>query len=249
MAMRKIQHRRLVHNKPWEVFGHGRIPSRPDERDKNFPLRLLQEHLRAAAPAVPIPDRRTLPLGWRGDQLRTSWCVGFTGEGCLRTTPGKQRLSGLTASAIYQGAQMYDEIPGEGYAGTTTRGLMEFLVNYHPAEDVQSYWWVHNVDETIAWIGGKDATPVAWGINWYPSMYTPDGTGRVKVEGSAVDGHEVLQIGYIKRKGLLVYQNSWGREWGDDGRFYLSLDDAQRLLEEDGEAAVAVKYPKYQRPA
>lgn len=177
-------------------------------------------------------------------------CVGYSGEGYLRTTPGKQRLSGLTGVTLYGGAQMYDEIPGLGYDGTTTRGLLEFLVKYDPAEDVQSYWWVKTVQETVNWIGappkGSEATPVLWGINWYTSMYQPSKEGIVSPKVGVVSGgHEVIQIGYDLRRGLLMFQNSWARDWGVDGRFWMSMEDSERLLHEDGEAAVAVKYPKY----
>lgn len=245
----------MASKKPWDGLHHGRIPSKPDARDDNFPLRLLDIHLRGrSAPIAALPRKRTLPLAWRGDQGEAPMCVGAAGEGYLRTTPGKQKLSGLTMVTLYGGAQMYDEIPGEGYEGTTTRGLLEFLVKYEPAEDVKSYWWVKTVQETIDWIGAppnkEAATPVLWGINWYTSMYQPTKEGIISPRNGVVSsGHEVLQLGYDLRRGLLLFQNSWARDWGVDGRFWLSMEDAERLLHEDGEAAVAVKYPKYNTQA
>jgi C1A family cysteine protease len=37
--------------------------------------------------------------------------------------------------------------------------------------------------------------------------------------------------------GAFEMQNSWGREWGDNGRAWLSFKAAAALLAENGEAA------------
>jgi len=35
--------------------------------------------------------------------------------------------------------------------------------------------------------------------------------------------------------------NSWGRSWGQNGRFWIRQDDLMLLLQEDGEACAAVE--------
>jgi C1A family cysteine protease len=42
---------------------------------------------------------------------------------------------------------------------------------------------------------------------------------------------------------VLVLTNSWGKTWGINGRAYLPVEDAVRLLSEDGEVAAPTDYP------
>lgn len=37
-------------------------------------------------------------------------------------------------------------------------------------------------------------------------------------------GHAVLAVGYDDRKGHVIVRNSWGRQWGDKGYFYMPYD-------------------------
>ena len=37
-------------------------------------------------------------------------------------------------------------------------------------------------------------------------------------------GHAVMGIGYDDEKQVIICRNSWGKEWGDEGNFYLPYD-------------------------
>jgi len=43
-------------------------------------------------------------------------------------------------------------------------------------------------------------------------------------KGQVVGGHAITAIGYDTLKGLLIFQNSFGDKWGDNGKFYIRLD-------------------------
>jgi C1A family cysteine protease len=81
--------------------------------------------------------------------------------------------------------------------------------------------------------------PVVFGFTVY-SSFMSDWTARTgemsmprrgdREEG----GHAVLAVGYDKKKEHIICRNSWGREWGDNGYFYMPMDYASdRNLSDD----------------
>ena len=101
--------------------GLGRI-ERSDRRDAGFLL--------SAVPAMAAkrPKRLTwwLPEAERLDQGSKPYCVGFAWKHFLRSKP-KVRGATVLPTAIYNGAQELDGIPGEDYDGTTVRGGVKWL--------------------------------------------------------------------------------------------------------------------------
>jgi hypothetical protein len=189
----------------------------------------------------------TIRLLWRGKQ-QGPLCVGFSGEGWQRSTPSLRGLVTLDASGYYMGAQKYDEWAGEGYDGSSVRGLMKFM-QAHPDVDLNSYYFAATTNAIMAWFNQEEhpVTPPIIGVNWYSSMWHPDSAGKIEVTGWVDGGHALLVIGYFHdKKGQLYWwlHNSWGREWGIEGRAYLRDEDLQRLLQEDGECALGTKFPK-----
>jgi hypothetical protein len=85
--------------------------------------------------------------------------------------------------------------------------------------------------------------PVITGISWYTSFDTPDADGLVEIaEGAAVrGGHEVVADGIDLPNELVWFWNSWGSEWGNEGRFCMSFDTWDRLLKEKGDVTVPIK--------
>ena len=37
-------------------------------------------------------------------------------------------------------------------------------------------------------------------------------------------GHAVMAVGYDEEKEMLLVRNSWGKEWGDKGHFWMPYD-------------------------
>lgn len=194
----------------------------PDTRDHGY---LLASHL----PTIVRPSKKTWRIWWKGDQGNTSECVGYSWHGLLRAIPVLQREP--LPNTIYTEAQKVDEWPGEDYEGTSVRAGAKAL---KARGKITAYGWAFDLDTILNWLGTKG--PVVLGSYWYSTMFAPDHAGVVQVGGSIVGGHAYLAIGYNEVTQRIVCQNSWGTQWGLKGRFYLSYQDTQRLLQEDGEA-------------
>lgn len=231
--------------------GFGRIPIE-DPRDHDFPIRGLLNIRAATAPRVMIPvppTSITLRLSWRGNQGSYPICVGAAGEGMLKTTPSKMYITRLNMFGLYQGAQEYDEIPGIGYEGTTARGLFRFLVDFHPARDIKSYWWAFTPEEVQAALAS--GIPVMLGIDMRREMMNPSvqvgGKLRaypiMRYKGSVEGGHEMLIVGYARSGELFLVQNSWSG-WGVDQRAWFPAEDLKRAFLDQADCGVAVKEPR-----
>lgn len=93
----------------------------------------------------------------------------------------------------------------------------------------QSYFEVTGRDQILKIVDeGKAMTT---GIDWYSGYNQGGGFSAPwiisKTVGYKVGGHAITLIGYdlnyYGRK-VYVFQNSYGKEWGDDGKFYIDMD-------------------------
>jgi hypothetical protein len=82
--------------------------------------------------------------------------------------------------------------------------------------------------------------PVISGIGWYTSFDTPDTTGLVVIASAATvrGGREVVADQIDTANQLVWFWNSWGPSYGVGGRFCMSFDTWQQLLEQQGDVTV-----------
>ena len=86
--------------------------------------------------------------------------------------------------------------------------------------------------------------PVITGVNWYDSFDNPDPqTGEVTIAAGATvrGGHEIVADEIDATNKLVWFWNSWGTSWGQGGRFCMSFDTWDQLLQQQGDATVPVK--------
>lgn len=83
--------------------------------------------------------------------------------------------------------------------------------------------------------------PLLVGSNWYSDMFYPDAKGVVRPTGSDVGGHEYLWIGADMPSRTVHFLNSWSDLWGDRGRFHMSFESFQTLLDQQGDLIRLVK--------
>ena len=95
-----------------------------------------------------------------------------------------------------------------------------------------------------------DDGPVVLGTAWFSEMsQLPRGDNVALPRGQLQGGHAYLAIGYEPAWEAVVCVNSWGRDWGDGGIFYLWQDHLAWLVQNHGEACVAIERREEELPA
>lgn len=213
---------------PIYPHGLGRV-FKEDVRDKNFLL--------AKPEVTSVRQFRTWRVIGVLDQKDTPMCVGYSTSKWVEAGPVTNKLP--NPEEVYHLAQQLDDTPGEDYEGTTVRGGMKALRQLGLVSD---FCWTYQLDILSHYLLEKG--PVVIGSNWYENMFYPDQKGNIVLAGDVAGGHAYLAIGINtlhrnpdKSVGAIRIQNSWGAEWGDKGRCWLSFKDTKRLLDESGEAA------------
>jgi hypothetical protein len=90
--------------------------------------------------------------------------------------------------------------------------------------------------------GGTPGRPVGVGTYWLDDMFTPDPESLlVKPTGPVAGGHQWTVTGWSAHHQALEGLCWWGPDFGDHGRFRITLDDLDALLEDDGDAHVTYR--------
>lgn len=210
-------------------FPLGRLPAL-DVRDRAFPLRQLL----AAAERLAGYQYWWANGGWF-DQGSRPTCVGASAWHWLVDAPVTKGAA-HSPEEIYALAQELDEWPGATYDGTSVRGAAKALAQLGY---ISSYWWAWDLDTIVRALLNRG--PIVLGTNWYAEMFNPPASGVVTLGGSLAGGHAYVADGVNTTAQLVRCKNSWSREWGRRGFFYLRFPDLQRLLVEEGEAMVALE--------
>jgi hypothetical protein len=187
------------------------------------------------------------------DQGYTSQCVAFSGVGWLVAGPVRNIKDPPGFQELYRECQLIDEWPGEDpdVEGTSIRALYKVLRRWGYVSEYRWAWTLEPVVNHILMNG-----PMVLGTNWYSGQMETDGDGFVRATGELAGGHAYLAIGANRAKkcpdgstGAVRCVQSWGRGWGQGGRFWLSFADLAKLLAEDGEAATATEVRREPAPA
>ncbi len=213
-------------------IGLGRLHS-PDERDFKF---LMATNLPTEAPKVTQKFYYTKPVL---DQGRTPHCVAFSHMQRLRSSPVIQKNIAPDTTAIYNLAQTIDEWPGEDYDGTSVRAGAKALIQLGYYE---RYYWAYDAVTVKNYLLNGQGT-IILGTNWFHDMFFPDKNGFVKLTGRLAGGHAYLCIGYTEKRGAFRFVNSWGKDWGQAGRFWMLGEDVDKLIQDAGEACLPIEIP------
>ncbi len=201
-----------------------------DDRSRKFPIRAL-------IPQVSVPRSYTWSCGIWLDQEKAPACTGFAvaHEAAARPVivPGINNVSGLS---LYRRAKQLDQWPGEGYEGSSVLGAMKAGVECGWYSEYR--WAFSEMDLRLA-VGYKG--PAVLGISWYSEMSSPDGNGIIEPLGGFLGGHAILCNGVNIKKRLYRLHNSWGKSWGRSGECFISFEDMEELLKEEGEACIPIK--------
>jgi hypothetical protein len=160
--------------------------------------------------------------------------------------------TGTNAIDLYRLAVTLDEFPQNDHEATAPVDQLQFGTSVRAGlkAGVQlgyfsNYVWAFSVSEIEQFLLSGMGT-IIMGTVWKRGMANTNEEGILEVSGRDEGGHCWDITGINTTRGLVRCQNSWGRAWGDNGRFWLSLENLEILLNEDGEAAVPteIKLPK-----
>lgn len=229
----------VMDNTP-RIKGLGRRHA-PDSRDARYPMTAV---LRAKS--VPVSryyqTGHLLPL----DQGETGTCVAHACVGFLAAALTMNAHPGSPFDLYRLAVQLdeFDDNDAEAKSadadlqmGTSVRGGVKAL---QQQGHIQSYVWARSADEMAQWLLTGHGT-VILGTDWEYGMTELDHSFYARVIGGVQGGHSYLCIGYNRITRAFRCLNSWGPDWGQKGRFWITYDDMQTLLDRNGEACAAVE--------
>lgn len=201
-----------------------------DDRSWNFPVQLKKGAI--------IQTRtwnRTLKAFHQGD---LGSCTGNGAVGVVCTEPYRQpgvRYTQALARKVYTEASHHDTIVGAWPPRDTGSTVLAAMKALKTLGLTKGYRWCFGLDDVLKAL--STLGPVEVGLNWYDGFDQPDAKGLVKVRGAMRGGHAFELLGVDAERKLVWAINSWGPDWGLQGRFAFSWKDLDRLLHEDGEAS------------
>jgi hypothetical protein len=182
------------------------------------------------------------------DQGATSQCTEYGLAHCLGASPmryGNDPLGYVNVPLdgypdCYAWSQHNDEWDGAepDYYGTSVRAALNYA---RKRELIREYVWARSIDEAKDYISRVGSAPIEAGVDWFEGMSAPRvvrGRHIAEPTGWLQGGHAFCVLWFSKPLGMWKCQNSWGRDWGDDGVFYIPDDAFQYLaFQANGELA------------
>lgn len=221
----------------YKPYGLGRVQQH-DPRSRNFPALTTPE-----APTKLFHKHYGRVL----DQGSLGSCTGNAMAHSLEIAPlhvARRYFNEKAAVALYSRATVLDGFDGTyppDDVGSSGLGVAKaaqesgYITDYHWAFGVQ------HLQESLA-IG-----PALMGTVWYESMFEPEQTGIVTINGEVAGGHEYVCLGYIIEgdETWFHFLNSWSKNWGvaspskysdvSGGTFWMNRSTVDRLLSEGGD--------------
>jgi hypothetical protein len=113
--------------------------------------------------------------------------------------------------------------------GAKVTSAIDFLKN---EGKIKQDFWSNNPDTIASYL--FTVSPVILSLPWSTRMDKAAKDGRVKPGGDIYGFHAVLAYSYDALKNRIWLANSWGREFGKDGCFYLTDKDFSSILSKGG---------------
>lgn len=219
------------HKSEQPLVGKGLLFSH-DDRDRQYLMF-------ANKPDISDTIRQSWKIGNILNQGSTSQCVGYAWGQFIQSSPFFDlNLPQITPQEIYSKAQKIDEWEGEEpYSyGTSVRAGAKVLKELGLIKD---YVWGYSVEEIAKFI--YENGPVVMGSNWYASMSTPDQNGFARPISTYEGGHAWLIYGVDCQWETFFGVNSWGTQFGKNGRFFVKFSDMEKLLSSGAQACSALR--------
>jgi hypothetical protein len=196
-----------------------------------------------AAPTAPqIKSVKHTATGLPLNQGEIGSCTANALCGALDSAPDFQGGTPLTETNAVQLYELETKLEGKPYPPNDPGGTGLMVCKAAKQEGlISSYQHAFGIDHAL---GALMLRPVITGINWYTSFDEPDPqTGEVAIAPGATvrGGHEIVADEIDAPNKLVWFWNSWGSTWGKEGRFCMSFDTWNELLNERGDVTVPIK--------
>jgi hypothetical protein len=184
------------------------------------------------------------------DQGQLGSCTGNAGTGMLACEPFalSRPVRGLGldeayAVKLYSDATHRDDVPGSYPPMDTGSSGLAIAKVLRARGLIDGYQHAFSVTGLLT---ALQTAPVIIGTVWLSGMDQPDSRGFVPVAGSVQGGHEYLcrefEPGSTLDNGVITLDNSWGKGWGDRGRFRMHVRDMAYLLGQQGDVVAPVPH-------
>ena len=209
----------------------GRIPSPIDGRDWDLgdfiPHKYsIRQEMKWDFPCIPL------------DQGVTNHCVGYAMAHFGINLPTFTRYTKEDASQFYYKCKIVDGFP-EAEDGTTIRSAGTVL---QEVGAINNYAFAKTTNQIKWWLLNKG--PLIVGTLWTEKMMYPDQNGILDITGFVLGGHGYI-INELTKDNYYGIKNSWGPNWGKNGKAYISVADFERIFSYGGEALAAVELENY----
>ncbi len=173
------------------------------------------------------------------DQGETPHCVGFSMAGFGINLPTYTPYTNKDGHKFYYLCKIEDGEP-ELENGSTLRSAAKVLQN---TGAIEAYAFARDKQTILWWL--RNRGPIIMGTLWTDTMMEPGEGNILDTSGHFLGGHAWIANG-IREDDYIRGQNSWGEPWGDNGAFYIHIDDFMELFSYGGEALAAVELEKLQ---
>ncbi len=212
-----------------------------DDRSWNYKLDTSKVEI------VDVEHKRFIPILNQG---QVGACTGFAGIGGVNTDPFiKNDNSYYTADdsgalKLYSDNEKLDGGIGYPPEDVGSSGLST-AKNLKKNGMISEYRHTFSIDDALK---ALTLYPFITGIRWHKDMFNPDPDGRVHPTGVIVGGHEIQAYKIDKENMKIWFYNSWGKDWGVNGSFYLTWADYALLLSERGDVTILIPTIKKPEP-
>lgn len=235
----------------------GLLPHIPDPRDflfknlggwieykpKNVRLELPILEIKTQAPnntcvfhsyAACREQSEKVPLSPRSIVLYAKSKGYLSSDGISSIRNGQQ--AGIEFGIAEESILNNDNLDWRTYSGVSISDEIKNNASKHKGK---SYFWLTSKNE---WLKALDeGHAIHTGFDWYSSYNMSSGFSSPWIlpwrRGYKVGGHAVCCIGYDIPQQLMIFQNSFGPDWGNNGKFYIKMAD---IFKENPQAAVTV---------
>lgn len=212
-----------------ENIKFGRIPSPLDMRDYN-----VRNFMPKKAPFTVIGSKKWDFIGEPLDQEASGHCVGFSMANFGINLPVNTPYGNKDGHSFYYACKIVDGEPNEEN-GSYIRTAAKVLKNRNI---ISTYAFAYDIYAIKWWILNK--SPMIIGTVWTEEMLNPKSDNTISVGGSILGGHAYL-LNEWREDNYIGIQNSWGNNWGINGKAYIKASDFEKIFKYDGEAMTAVE--------